>query len=276
MKTLFLIGIVVFSHFAMPAQSDTRPGEADAVKKAVGIIAAAEKPNVEIVTRDLRELEGRIIGVYEDTFVVDPKQPKKRGITIISIGTVPNNRKPSVTIKYRDVLQIEGKRAVISVVPDPKLTPFSAWDNIPSVGVGAMLQVLRKDGRKTHGVFTTWSDNGIRLMQGNDQAEIPRHEIVRIYQLAGDLDGLAAKLFGGGRRGAEVAEDILPIMDATARAHPPPPLTFSPPNPGGGGGLPSQLLLCFAYNISGQPPQRRYPGYRSGLPHRPGARHGKA
>lgn len=221
MKTLFFIGsIAVLSHIGVAGQSDARRSEADTVKKAVGIIAAAKKPNVEIVTRDLRELKGKIIGVYEDTFVVDPKQPKKRGITIISIGNVPNNRKPPITIKYRDVIQIEGNGAVLSVVPDPKLTPFSAWDNIPLVGVGAMLQVHTRDGEKRHGVFTTWSDEGITLMQGNTQKEIEKDDIVRIYQLAGDLDGLKSKLFGGGRRGAEVAEEILPIMDAAARAHP--------------------------------------------------------
>ena len=219
-KTLFCIALTTFIGVDVVAQTSTTSQEADAIKKAVGIIAAAKKRNVDIVMRDLREIDGKIIGVYEDTFVVDPKQPKKRSITIISIGNVPNNRKPPVTIKYRDVLQIEGKGAVLSVVPDPKLMHFSSWEDIPSVGVGAMLQVHTKDGKKTHGVFTTWSDDGITLMQGNTQSEIARQEIVRIYRLAGDLDRLAAKLFGGGRRGAEVAEGILPIMDAAARAHP--------------------------------------------------------
>ena len=83
-----------------------------------------------------------------------------------------------------------------------------------------MLQIHTRDGKKTHGVFTTWSEDGIMLMQGNAQAEVARQDIVRIYQLAGDLDRLRAKLFSGGRRGAEVAESILPIMDAAARAHP--------------------------------------------------------
>lgn len=219
-KTLFCVALIAFVGAGIAAQTANTSHEADAIKKAVGIIAAAKKPSVDIVLRDLREIDGKIIGVYEDTFVVELKQPKKRGITIVTIGNVPNNRKRPVTIKYRDVLQIEGKGAVLSLVPDPKLTPYSEWNAIPTIGVGAMLQVHTRDGKKTHGVFTTWSDNGIKLMQGNTQTEIARQEIARIYQLAGNLDGLAAKLFGGGRKGAEVADSILPIMDAAARAHP--------------------------------------------------------
>lgn len=219
--SLFL-PLTLMAAFCLSAagQQADRAVETEQIKKAVGIIAAGKKPNVEIVTRDLREIGGKIIAVYEDTFVIDPKHPKKRSITIVSIGNAPSDRKPPVTIKYRDVLQIDGKGATLSFVPDPKLTPFSEWNSIPMVGVGAMLQVQTKDGKKTHGVFTTWSDDGIRLMQGNAQKEIAKDNIVRIYQLAGDLDGLAAKLFGGGQRGVEVAEGFLPIMDAAARATP--------------------------------------------------------
>jgi hypothetical protein len=218
MKGALYIAIIALSRLATFGQDTTR--EADGIKKAVGLIASAKKTKVEIITRDLRNLEGKIIGVYEDDFVIEAKQPKKRSITIISIGNVPSNRKPLVTIKYRDVLQIEGKGAVLSFVPDPKLTPYSEWNAIPTVGVGAMLQVHTKDGKKTHGVFTTWAYDRLRLMRGNAQTEIQKEEIVRIYQLTGDLDGLAAKLFGGGRRGAEVADSILPILDAAARANP--------------------------------------------------------
>jgi hypothetical protein len=218
MKRTLYIAIIALSQLATFGQHATR--EADGIKKAVGLIAVAKKPDVEVVTRDLRELKGKIIGVYEDNFVIEVKQPKKRSITIISIGNVPPNRKPPINIRYRDVLQIEGKGALLSFVPDPKLTRFSEWNAIPTVGVGAMLQVHTKDGKKIHGVFTTRANDRLRLMQGNTQTEIQKEDIVRVYQLAGDLDGLAAKLFGGGRRGAEVAEDILPILDAAARAHP--------------------------------------------------------
>lgn len=220
LRILFCVTMITFFCTGLSAQTATRSEEAEGIKKAVGIIAAGKKPNVEIVLRDLREFEGRIIGVYDDSFRVDPKQPRKTSITIISIGNVPNNRKPPVTIKYRDVLQVEGKGMVLSVVPDPKSATFAGWQDIPTAGIGAMLQVHTKDGKKTHGVFTTWSDDKLTLMQGNAQTEIEKKEVTRIYQLAGNLDGLRAKLFGGGRRGAEVADSILPIMDAMARANP--------------------------------------------------------
>jgi hypothetical protein len=79
-----------------------------------------------------------------------------------------------------------------------------------------MLQVHTKDGERTNGVFTTWADDRITLTQNNDQTEIVRGDIVRIYQLAGDTASLPAKLVRRGEKGVEIADAALRIMTGAA------------------------------------------------------------
>jgi hypothetical protein len=178
------------------------------------MIAADKKPQAEIVLRDLIEIEGKILRVDDDSFVLEPKK-KNDGLSIrikvISIGNYPKKR---VNIKYTDVLQIVGKQATRSFVPDPKLTSYSEWNSLASIGVGALLQVHTMDGKKIHGVSTTWSDNGIRLMRGNTETEISKDDIVRVYQLAGDTKIMATKIFKEGRKIGTVADAVLRIMSA--------------------------------------------------------------
>lgn len=219
MNFFFCFLLIAAFCLTVAAQTANRSSEADAIKKAVGVITTVKKPHVDIVLRDLREIEGKIVRVYDDSFAIEIKQPNKRGITVVTVGTIPSNKK-LVTIKYRDVLQIEGKGAVLSFVPDPKLTPYSEWNSIPSVGVGTLLQVHTKDGERTNGVFTTWGVDRITLTQGNSQTEIARNDVVRIYQLAGDTASSSEKLFRRGQKGVEIADAAVRILYGAATFNP--------------------------------------------------------
>jgi hypothetical protein len=75
-----------------------------------------------------------------------------------------------------------------------------------------MLQVHTRNGKKTHGVFTTWADDRIRLMQGNTQVEVARSEIVRIFHLAGDTEPWTAKVAKGSRRVGDMTSLVWPIV----------------------------------------------------------------
>jgi hypothetical protein len=197
MKTLLSVIIILVAHLGIVARAD-RAEDADRIKQAVGIIAAAKKPDVKFVLRDLRELRGKIVGVYEDRFAVDLKGPKN----VITIGKVRKN--PPMHVKYSDVLQIEGKGALLSVVPDPQRTPYSEWNAVRTVGVGSRLQVITTDGNQSRGMFMTLADDRITLLRGNTQTEIAKSEIRRIYQVAGDGKGFF--------------EEALPIKDAVGCA----------------------------------------------------------
>jgi hypothetical protein len=146
----FIFGVMLIAAFSLTARAQTavRTTEADEIKKAVEMIAADKKPKAEIVLRDLIEIEGKILRVDDDSFVLEPKEKNDRlsiRIKVISIGNYPKKR---VNIKYTDVLQIVGKQATRSFVPDPKLTSYSEWNSLASIGVGALLQVHTMDGKK--------------------------------------------------------------------------------------------------------------------------------
>ena len=201
------------------AQAVDRADETEIVKQTVGAIAGSDKKHAEVVLNDLREFEGKMIGVYEDHFVLRPKKKREMKWTVISIGTNPN-RNPAIFIKYRDVLQIEGKKAVASFVPDPAASPFGTWDQVNEVGRGEFVQVHRVDGKKAYGVFYRSGPDSLSLMEGNKEVIIAVSKISKVYRVKGDTRGLATRMIIGGTRGAEITEDWFPLLDPRSLAHP--------------------------------------------------------
>jgi hypothetical protein len=201
------------------AQPVDRADEAEIVKQTVGAIAGSDKKHAEVVLNDLREFKGKVIGVYEDHFVLRPKKKREMKWTVISIGTNPN-RNPAIFIKYRDVLQIEGKKAVASFVPNPAASPFATWDQVSEIGRGEFVQVHRVDGKKTYGVFYRSGPDSLSLIQGNKEVIIAASRISKVYRVKGDTRGLATKIITGGTRGADISEDWLPLLDPRSLAHP--------------------------------------------------------
>lgn len=180
------------------------------VKAAVGMIAATKRAHAEVILRDLREIEGKVINVYDDSFVIRPKRRKTPRLGVQRAGIY--------TIRYSDVLQLEGKDVAISFVPDPASSPYAGWDEVKAVGTGEFVQLYLKDGRRAHGVMLKATDDSVSIMSGNKKAELERSNIARVYRVTGDTSTMLSRLTKGGERGAEIADILLPIMDAAARA----------------------------------------------------------
>ena len=215
MRMTFLLGVFLSSSFIVLAQVDDRDEQARIVKAAIGGIAAKPKAKVEIVTRELRRIEGRIEGVYPDYFVILPKGQKK---PLITIGAP--YRPKRYNIAYRDVLQFEAKALAISFVPNPNRKPFASWDEVSSLGVGVPLQIDLSDGKRAYGALLIGKENSLTLMRGNRQIEISRDRVTRIYRITADNSTIMAKILAGAQTGADITDDILPISDASARANP--------------------------------------------------------
>ena len=200
----------------MPDPAD----QVEIVKQTVGAIAGSGKPNTEVVLRDLREFRGKVIGIYADHFVLRPKGKRDTKWTVISIGTNPAGNPPAIYIKYRDVLQIEGKNAVASFVPDPDASPFATWDQVNTVGRGEFVQIYLVDGRRTQGVFYLSDANSLSLIRGNKQVKIAAADVSRVFRVKGETRGLLKKIISGGTRGVEISEDLFPINDPRSLGHP--------------------------------------------------------
>ena len=215
--------LIFIAFLALPAgvlaQDPKDAEQVEIVKQTVGAIAGSDKKNAEVVLNDLREFEGKVIGVYEDHFVLRPKKKREMKWTVISIGTNPN-RNSAIFIKYRDVLQIEGKNAVASFVPDPAASPFATWDQVNEIGRGEFVQVHRVDGKKAYGVFYRSGPDSLSLMEGNKEVIIAASRISKVYRVKGDTRGLATRIITGGTRGVQISEDWLPLLDPRSLAHP--------------------------------------------------------
>ena len=219
MRGAMILVIVIAAAASAVAQSPDLADQAEMIRQTVGAIAGSDKTNAEVVLRDLREFKGKVVGVYDDHFVLRPKQKRDLKWTVISIGTNPN-RNPAILIRYRDVLQIEGKKAVASFVPDPAASPFATWDQVNAIGRGEFVQIHFVDGRKAQGVFYRSDEHTLSLIRGNREVAFHANKVSKVFRVKGDPRSLATKIITGGTRGAEISEDWFPLLDPRSLAHP--------------------------------------------------------
>ena len=201
------------------SQTSNPVTRAGLVKDAVGTIAGSDKKYAEVILNDLREFKGRIVAVDDNFFVLEPKKKRELKITVVVIGKNPT-RRPGIMIRYRDVLQISGKHAIVSFVPDPSASPYSTWDEVCSIGRGEFVQVHRSSGNTMHGVLYRTTPDSLSLMRGNKEVVISAAEITKVYRIKGDHGSLATRILTGGTLGAQISEDWLPIGDPRSNAHP--------------------------------------------------------
>jgi hypothetical protein len=215
MRILITCLFIAFPTIAA-AQVYDRDTQTDLVKRTIGTLAAKPKPKLKIVTRDMRRLEGKLVGVYGDYFMITPKQQKP----LLTIGTP--FRTKYYHLKYRDVLQLEAKRTAVSFVPDPTLSPYGKWDELTELEVGVPLQIILEDNTRRHGVLLLHNDQSIKIMRGNTQVEINRGRIAKMYKITGNTTTLSQKLIGGVGKGTDVADDVAGIIGSflgDPRAH---------------------------------------------------------
>jgi hypothetical protein len=221
MQRNLLFTFVVLSPILVFSQHPNTQAKEDLVKNAVGTIAGSKRPKVELVLNDLREFKGKIVAVYPDHFIFEPKSDDGLltiKIPIVTIGSVP---KPArIRIKYADVLQLKGNKGILSFVPDPKARPYSAWSEMGALGRGEFLQVHLSNGRKLHGVYFRSAPDSLSLLKGDKVVVIPASDVMKVYRVKGDTRSVASKIADGGMRGTRVSEDWLPIGDPRGSANP--------------------------------------------------------
>ena len=216
-----LLAVVIFALPALvAAQGVNTATEIKMMKDATARIAVTGKHRARIVLRDLREFEGKVFGLQDDHFFLDPKKKKVRSTPIIVIGNPGVTRKAPVRIFYKDLLQIDGEDIAMSVVPDPQKPVHGAWDDLTGIGVGEFLHIRTKDSRNIYGAFFAASGDTLALMRGNTKTDVAREDIARVFRVTGDTRSLSSKLLGGTKKGTEISDDIFPILDPAARAHP--------------------------------------------------------
>lgn len=213
MRSCVILLLCLFPAF-VAAQVYDRDAQTRLMKDTIGTIAARKKPKLEIVTRDMRRLEGKLVGIYPDHFVIQPKE-KKPLVTIAG-----QHRTKYYHPKYSDILQLESKGVALSFVPDPNLAPFATMDSVGELGVGIPVEIILNDGTRRYGVFLSDENNSIKVMRGNTQIETSKDRIAKIYMVTGDSSSFMQKIVSGGGKGAEVTDDIFPLLNPRVHADP--------------------------------------------------------
>ena len=198
MRHALLTTIFLIFPLATSAQTSDAVSRSAAVRDVVGTIATSKKKSVELILNDLREFRGKIVAAYDDAFFLEPKKIK------------PSGRR-TIRIRYSDVLQLVGKDAAISFVPDPAANRYSTWEAVNSLAVGDFLQVHRSPGGTIHGVYYRSTGDSLTLMKGNKEVVVPAADITKVYRVKGDTRRLATKVLTGGDLGRKLDEDGWPI-----------------------------------------------------------------
>lgn len=119
--------------------------------------------SVNGVLFDMRTFNGKLIRMDDDSF------------------TVVSKRRSTFTIRYRQVLELNGRGIAISYFPDPDLSPFADWNAVKKLTYGDTLEIDQIEGTNIVGVLLRVSDTGLALIDGNRTREVNRDAIKRIF-----------------------------------------------------------------------------------------------
>ena len=189
MKCLPFILLILFSQVLTTAGQDTVDWEARAgeVRAAVERMVATGDKKVIGVRKDLRVFQGTVIRNNSDEFVIKPKK-KSSGRSIESV-------------RYSNVLEIEGDGFVLSYFPDPNQKPFADWAAVRRLQHGDSLDIDLEGNDSAFGVLLKTSAADLTLLDGNRNVVVPRDKIVRVLLARRDMPG-AKRILKGAASGA--------------------------------------------------------------------------
>lgn len=189
MKFLSVILLVLFTQVLTIAAQDSADWEMRAreVRAAVEKMVAAGHTKVMGVRKDLRVFEGSILRNNNEDYVIKPKKK--------------SSRRSVETIKYSDVLEIEGTGFVLSYFPDPNQKPFADWTAVRRLQHGDSLDIDLEGNDSAFGVLLKISETDITLLDGNRNVVVARDRIVRILLARRDTPG-AKRILKGAAGGA--------------------------------------------------------------------------
>lgn len=181
--------LVLFTQALTVAAQDVVDMEARAreVRAAAEKMVAAGHKKVIGVRNDLRVFDGRVLQTNSEEFVIKP--------------TKKNSRRSIESIKYRDVLEIEGNGFVLSYFPDPNQKPFADWTAVRRLQHGDSLDIDLVGNDSAFGVLLRTSETDITLVDGNRNKVVARDRIVRVLLARRDTPG-AKRILKGAARGA--------------------------------------------------------------------------
>jgi hypothetical protein len=181
---VFVIVLIVAQSFGAVGQ-DNADDRATEVRKAVARMIAAGDEKVIGVRNDLRVFNGKVIRSDEAEFVIEPKKKT-------SSRSIEN-------VRFRDVLEIEGKGFLLSYFPDPNQKQFADWGAVQRMHHGDSLEIELDGNQSAFGVLLKTSATDITLIDGNRNRVVGRDQVVRVFLARRDTPGAKRILKGAGK-----------------------------------------------------------------------------
>ena len=174
------------------------------ISRAEEVRAALEKASIsgEIsisgVLFDMRTFEGKLFRMDDDSFMVVSK------------------RRSSLSIKYGQVLELNGGGIAISYFPDPDLSPFADWTAVKKLTYGDRLEIDQIEGTDIVGVLLRVSDTGLTLVDGNRTREVKQDAVKRIFLARLETHSVVKALKGAAKGAGSVGRSNNSSIGAAA------------------------------------------------------------
>lgn len=186
MPRIIALMFTLFCWVVSNGQTDPQGvSQTDEIRTAIERLWQSGEPSINGVLYDMRTFGGKLIHMDDESFSVKLKKgSRQRGL---------------MTIKFRQVLELNGNGVSISYFPDPNLTPFADWNAVRKLVYGDTLEVERIVGGNVFGVLFRVSDTSITLMDGNRPKEMKRDEVKRVFLARRESHSIGKALKGAGK-----------------------------------------------------------------------------
>lgn len=192
-RWLALVFLLLVSMDA-PAQS-TAPGQTD-VQRIQEITEAliVKRGKAIVLLTDLLQIAGHVTFLEADAFVLSADKK----------GSSP------VRIRYAEVLGIASDEGSVSMIPDPKTTPYGDWRHLQKLAPNTLIEVTDKNGEVSSGRFRSWSPDTLILAHKESGTEraLRREAITFIYRVKYGVRNFADGIAGGADKGGKVGEEV--------------------------------------------------------------------
>jgi len=185
---LLLVSINAAAQSTAPVQSDVQ--RIQAVTEAL----IWKRGKAVVLLTDLLQIAGHVTFLEADAFVLSADKK----------GSGP------VRIRYAEVLGIASDEGSVSLIPDPKTTPYGEWKHLQKLSPNTLIEITDENGEVTAGRFRSWSPDALVLAHKENGTEraLRREGITFIHRVKYGVRNFSDGMAGGADKGGRVGKEV--------------------------------------------------------------------
>lgn len=220
MRIFLIIIFLLFGYSAVnsqttqtaPAPPLNRAQQIEKLQTAIGTLVS-NRSEAEIFLNDFNVVKGKVVSLSHDSFSLRIKKMSGGGT---------GSSKAAIKILFTDVLAISSKLVSVSVIPDPNLRQYGAWEDVLAINYNHALEVVMENGEIRNGRLGEKTKDKITLIgETPDQTfSVPRDRVSSVYRVRNAYtksgDKAKQKAGGGAKKGKEIGDAIGNTPDGRA------------------------------------------------------------